>query len=163
MAALNGRSSFHGSTISPSAIRTFSNRSARPQRPQQIQRAPRRQRSIASTRRVFRTTCFSLSADVIPMLTKSSLLPLVVIEPGRCRMRQHAILRHQRRRRHLHHHEARFEAGMLGQKRRQVFVQRRIHQPVDAPLGDAGQRGQRDRQVIELQAPAARRESCRRR
>ena len=31
---------------------------------------------------MFRTTCFNFSADVIPMLTKSSLLPLVVIEPG---------------------------------------------------------------------------------
>ena len=37
--------------------------------------------SMARTWRVLRTTCFSFMADVMPMLTKSSLLPLVVMEP----------------------------------------------------------------------------------
>ena len=37
--------------------------------------------SIAITARVLRTTRCSLIADVIPMLTKSSLLPLVVMDP----------------------------------------------------------------------------------
>jgi len=37
--------------------------------------------SMASTARVWRTTRFHLSAEVMPILTKSSLLPLVVMEP----------------------------------------------------------------------------------
>src|ERR1017187_29559 len=37
--------------------------------------------SIARTARVLRTTVLYFSAEVIPMLTKSSLLPLVVMDP----------------------------------------------------------------------------------
>ena len=40
---------------------------------------------------------------------------------------------------------------MAGQERRQLFVQRGIHQAVDAALGDARQRRQRDRQEIQLE------------
>ena len=47
------------------------------------------------------------------------------------------------------HHESGVEAGARRQKWRQSFVERGIHQPLQAPLGDARQRAERDGQEIE--------------
>lgn len=41
---------------------------------------------------------------------------------------------------------------MIGQKRRQPFVERRIHQTVDAAFADPAQRRQRDREIVERQS-----------
>ena len=85
------------------------------------------------------------------MLTKSSLLPLVVIEPvdAGCASTRFsatsaaavtcAIMKPG------------FQARVSGEKRRQFLVERRVHQAVDAALGDAGQRRQRDGQEIQLE------------
>ena len=67
----------------------------------------------------------------------------------RRRMRQHLVLADQRRSRDLRHHESGIQSCARRQKRRQAFVQRRIHQSLDAPLRDPRQRAQSDRQEIE--------------
>ncbi len=67
----------------------------------------------------------------------------------RCRRCQDAILSHQRRRRHLDHHESRLEAGATGEEPRKILVERGVDQTVDTTLGNPGESGQRDRQVIE--------------
>ena len=86
----------------------------------------------------FLTTCFSLIADVMPMLTKSSLLPLVVMEPGEAGVAS-----------------TRFSAtsaaavtwiimnpdsrpGSAGEKRGQIFVECGIDQAIDTALGNSG-------------------------
>ena len=53
-------------------------------------------------------------------------------------MSEHAIFGHQRGRGDLNHHESRFEAGVIGEERRQLFVERGIHQAIDAALGNTG-------------------------
>ena len=50
----------------------------------------------------------------------------------------------------MRHHQAGFEAGVAGEEGGQVLVERRVHQAVDAALGDAGQGGERDREEVEL-------------
>ena len=85
------------------------------------------------------------------MLTKSSLLPLVVMEPVEAGMRQHAVFRHQAAAVTCAIIRPGFQARVAGQERRQLLVERGVHQAVDAALGNARQRGQRDRQKIELE------------
>ena len=64
-------------------------------------------------------------------------------------MRQHFVFADQRGGRDLRHHESGVQAGAWRQKRRQTFIQRRIHQSLEPPLADAGQRAQRDRQEVQ--------------
>ena len=47
------------------------------------------------------------------------------------------------------HHESGIQACAGGQKWRQTFVQRRIHQPLQPALGDARQRAQGNAQEIQ--------------
>ncbi len=85
------------------------------------------------------------------MLTKSSLLPLVVMEPSRRRMREHAILGHKGSGGDLHHHESGLKAGMIGEKGGEFLVERWVHEPVHAALGDPGERRQRNGHEIQLE------------
>ena len=62
-------------------------------------------------------------------------------------MREHAVLRHQRRRRHLRDHEAGIEARLLHQERRQP-AHLRIDQDRGAALGDIADLAQRHRELV---------------
>jgi len=64
---------------------------------------------------------------------------------------QRLVLGHQRRRRDVRHHEARLEARLGGEEHVQVRVDAAIEQ-VDAPLGDAGEFGDRDREKVAHEA-----------
>ena len=79
--------------------------------------------SIARTLRVLSTTRSSLFAAVIPIETKSSLLPEVVIESTEAGWDQHFVLADQRGRGDLGHHEAGVQSCARCEKGRQVFVQ----------------------------------------
>src|SRR5258708_22808830 len=49
----------------------------------------------------------------------------------------------------LGHHEPGIQAGISGQERRQSFIQCRIHQSLNAPLGNSSKRSQYDREIVE--------------
>jgi len=72
-----------------------------------------------------------------------------VINAGR--MGEHLCFIQERRRHDLQHHEYRGRPGMRSQKRRQVFVRVRIHQTIDATLGNAHQVSDRHRRIVERQ------------
>jgi hypothetical protein len=118
--------------------------------------------SMARTWRVLRTTCFQLHGRRHAHADEILFIAAGGDGAGGCWMREHAIFRHQRGGGDLHHHESRFEAGVAGEERRQLFVERGIHQAIDAALGDPGQRGERDGHGNRAGAPAVRHGSCRR-
>src|SRR5712691_7447917 len=64
-------------------------------------------------------------------------------------MRQHFILADQGGGGDLRHHEAGVEPGASGEKRRQAFIQRWIDEALNPPLGNSGERAERDAKEVE--------------
>ena len=64
-------------------------------------------------------------------------------------MRQPFVFAGQRRGRHLRHHKTGIEAGIGRKKCWQAFIQRRIHQALNASLRNSCQSAQRDSHVIQ--------------
>ena len=76
------------------------------------------------------------------------------------RMRECLDLGRQRRGGHLRHHVAGLQPAVGGQERRQV-AERRIDEPIGAPLADRRELRERDARSCRRRSPPARRESCR--
>ena len=64
-------------------------------------------------------------------------------------MREYFVFADQRRRCNLRQHESGIQPGAGREKRRQAFVQRRIHHALQPPLRNSRQRAQRDAQKIQ--------------
>ena len=105
--------------------------------------------SMARARRTFATTRRSLQAGRPAHGHVVLLVPRGRDRVDRGRVGEHLAVGHQGRRRVLGQHQARVEARVAGQERRQVVVEGRVEQPVDPPLGDVGQLGQGDGQEVE--------------
>ena len=136
---------------------------ARPQRPVELQ--PLRgteQLAGQHARRVGDDRCGALRAamgahrDVVLAVGRGRDR----IDAGR--ERQRLVLRHQRRRQHLHDHHARVQARVRRQEAGQA-AQVGVDQVLDAPFADARQVGERRRRAGRPPGRSAGRGSCRRR
>ena len=65
------------------------------------------------------------------------------------RMAERLVLGDERRRHVLGDHEARVEAALAGEERRQPLRERRVDEPLDPPLGDVRELGDRHRERVE--------------
>ena len=102
----------------------------------------------------------ALSAAPMLMLTWSSRLAEVGMVSTLAGCASVLISEVKRGRGDLRHHVAGLQAAVRRQERRQV-AQRRIDQPVRAPLADGGELRQRRSPAGRRPSPPARRESCR--
>ena len=102
---------------------------------------------MASTCAASATARSALSAARMLMLTWSSWLAEVGNRVDAGRMRQRLELGGERRRGDLRQHQPRLEAAVPGEERRQA-AQRRVDQPLGAPLADRRQLGHADRQRV---------------
>ena len=69
------------------------------------------------------------------------------VDPGR--VAEHLVLADERSRDVLRDHEARVQAAVVGQERGQPVRERRVREPLDAPLGDGRELGERHRRAVE--------------